>query len=165
MIRHSFEAPLPPEARALLTRQTGVNFMAVDTSEWLCVTGADTVSGELLGTCCFEPKTFFDWHFSVAIVDPRCMSRRVLQAMFATVFTVGARVTALVEPDNERALRQMKRMGFCYEGYLRLGIGGTRDALIWGMLRDDCRYLPGTTGTIRQTGGPYGQLTQSASPL
>jgi hypothetical protein len=161
MIKHSFEAPLPPEARAMLSRATGVNFMPIDTSEWLCVTGSE--DGRLLGCCCFEPKTWFDWHFSVAIEDPRCMSRRVLKAMFSAVFTVGVRVTALVEPDNDRALRQMKRLGFQYEGYLRLGIEGTRDAMVWGMLREDCRYLPGYqgAGTIIPTdfaGEPNGQL-------
>jgi len=161
MIKHSFEAPLPIEALALLSRSTGVNFMNHDTSRWLCVTGWE--DGVLLGMCCFEPKTWFDWHFSVAIEDPRCMSRRVLKAMFTAVFTRAIRVTALVEPDNDRALRQMKRLGFQYEGYLRLGIEGTRDALVWGMLREDCRYLPGYqgAGTIIQTdfaGEPNGQL-------
>jgi hypothetical protein len=161
MIRHSFEAPLPLEALAFLSRRTGVDFMRHDTSGWLCVTGWD--GGLLLGMCCFEPKTWFDWHFSVAIDDPRCMSRRVLKAMFTAVFTQAVRITALVEPDNARALDQMKRLGFQYEGYSRCGIEGTRDALIWGMLRDDCRFLPGYhgPGTVIPTdiaGEPHGQL-------
>ena len=161
MIKHSFHAPLEPDELEFLSDHTGVDFTRHDTSTWLCVTGYD--GGELLGLCVFEPKTWFDWHFSVAIADPRCMSRRVLRAMFTAVFTRAVRVTALVEPDNERALKQMKRLGFQYEGYLRLGIEGSRDALLWGMLRSDCPYLPGYqgTGTIIPTdfaGEPNGQL-------
>jgi hypothetical protein len=37
-------------------------------------------------------------------------------------------------------------MGFVYEGYRRLGLEGSRDTLVYGMLKDDCKYLPGYTG-------------------
>ena len=30
-----------------------------------------------------------------------------------------------------------------YEGFLRMGVEGNRDALMFGMLRSDCRFLPG----------------------
>ena len=52
------------------------------------------------------------------------------------------RLTAEVEPDNRRALRQVQRLGFVYEGYHPLGLEGSRDTIIYGMLREDCRYLP-----------------------
>jgi hypothetical protein len=38
-------------------------------------------------------------------------------------------------------------MGFVYEGYRRMGLEGTRDVLCYGMLRGDCKYLPGYTGS------------------
>jgi RimJ/RimL family protein N-acetyltransferase len=62
------------------------------------------------------------------------------------LFSQARRITAFVDVDNQRALKQMQRMGFVYEGYCRLGINGVRDAYVYGMLRDDCRYLPGYTG-------------------
>ena len=33
----------------------------------------------------------------------------------------------------------MARLGFLYEGFLRLGVEGRRDALLFGMLPEDCR--------------------------
>jgi hypothetical protein len=43
-------------------------------------------------------------------------------------------------------------MGFVYEGYRRIGLGGTRDVMCYGMLKADCKYLPGYTGpTVQAT--------------
>lgn len=163
MIKRSFASPLSVEALAFLSRETGIDFMSQDTSSWLCVTC--TEDSELLALCCFEPKLSFDWHFSVAVADPRCLSRRLFQAMFTAVFSQAVRVTALIEPGNERAVRNARRMGFQYEGYVRMGVEGRRDALMFGMLKDDCRFLPGyQAGTIIRTdiGVADGQLTQTA---
>ena len=80
---------------------------------------------------------------TILVLDPRCMSRRVLRAIFTAAFAQAQRLTAEVEPDNRRALRQVQRLGFCYEGYHPLGLEGASDTIIYGMLREDCRYLPG----------------------
>jgi RimJ/RimL family protein N-acetyltransferase len=74
------------------------------------------------------------------------MPRRVLRAIFTAAFAQARRLTAEVEPDNRRALRQVQRLGFVYEGYRRLGLEGTRDTMMYGMLRGDCKYLPGYQG-------------------
>jgi hypothetical protein len=79
---------------------------------------------------------------TVLVLDPRCLSRRVLRAIFTAVFAQAKRLTAEVEPDNRRALQQVQRLGFVYEGYRPLGLEGTRDTVVYGMLREDCRYLP-----------------------
>jgi hypothetical protein len=39
-------------------------------------------------------------------------------------------------------LKQVQRLGFIYEGYRPLGLEGTRDTIVYGMLKEDCRYLP-----------------------
>ena len=80
---------------------------------------------------------------TILVLDPRCMSRRVLRAIFTAAFAQAKRLTAEVEPDNRRALRQVQRLGFVYEGYRPLGVEGVRDTIVYGMLREDCRYLPG----------------------
>lgn len=141
----SFAAPLAPDALQVLSDETGINFGFCDMRDWFCVT-ARSDDGEIMGVLACEPKTWFDWHFSCAILDQRCMSRRLLRTIFKTLFTRAVRVTALVSPDNERAVKQMRRMGFLYEGFLRLGVEGNRDAYIFGMLADDCRFLPGYQG-------------------
>ena len=139
----SFDA-FRPDAIALLTRSTGIDFSGcnfADADTWLCVTGRDD-EGAVAGLAAFEFKSRYDAHFSTVIRDRRCLTRRVLRAMFQAVFSRASRVTALVEPHNAGAIRQARRMGFQEEGFMRRAIEGRRDALLFGMLAEDCRYLP-----------------------
>ena len=45
-----------------------------------------------------------DAHFTLAISDPRGLSRQLITALYRTVFQRAARVTALIEPDNHTAI-------------------------------------------------------------
>lgn len=137
-------APLAPDAVEFLTQETGVDFLRIDFSNprWFCVT-ARRDDDSLMGVATFDFKEWFNAHFSAAISDPRCLSRKLLRTMFHAVFSQARRITALVEPGHQAAIEQCRRMGFVYEGFLRLGVEGRRDALIFGMLAEDCRYLPG----------------------
>jgi hypothetical protein len=137
-------APLQPDAVRYLTRATGIDFSwcRFDDPRWLCVTARDE-DDEVMGVLACEFKNSFDVHFSTAILDQRCMSKRLLRTIFRTLFAKAVRVTALVSPANERAIKQMHRMGFVYEGFMRKGVEGHRDALMFGMLAEDCRFLPG----------------------
>ena len=161
----SFAAPLTADATQFLETETGIPFGHIDMREWLCVTAYNDHDA-VVGVLTMEPRNWFDWHLSCAITDQRLMTRRLLKTIFKATFTKAVRITALVEPGNARALGQVKRMGFQYEGFLRKGIEGNRDALLWGMLAEDCPYLPGYRGpTIRPTdfsGGIYGFQSQSA---
>ena len=140
-MRHSFK-PFGPEEAAFLSQATGVDFSRTDFSSplWLCVSARDD-EGQLMGLCGFEFKSYFDAYFSTAIRDPRCLTRRVLRAMFTAVFSHAVRVSAEIEPTNEDALGKAKRMGFEVEGYKRLAIEGRRDAFLLGMTKDTCRFL------------------------
>jgi RimJ/RimL family protein N-acetyltransferase len=140
-VKHSFR-PFGPEETAFLSHRTGIDFRGTDWSrpEWLCVSCRDD-DGVLMGLCVFELKTWFDAHFSITIRDRRCITRRVLRAMFTAVFKQAVRVTALVEPWNADAIRQARLMGFREEGYMRKAVEGSRDAVVMGMLKEDCRYL------------------------
>ena len=136
-------APLDLHAKQFLTDRTGIEFRHVDMRHWLCATARDDY-GHILGVLACEPKLPFDWHFSCAIADPRCMSKRLLRTIFSALFKLGAvRITALISPDNHRAIKGAVRMGFVYEGFIRQGVEGHRDALLFGMLRQDCRFLNG----------------------
>jgi hypothetical protein len=136
-------APLAPDAVDFLTQETGIEFRHIDFANphWFCVT-ARRDDGTLMGVAIGEFKTWFDCHFSTAICDPHCLSRKLLRVIFQTIFQRAVRITALVSPDHLSAVDQTRRMGFVYEGFLRLGVEGNRDALIYGMLREDCRFLP-----------------------
>ena len=138
---------LPEDAQALLTRRLRVDFTRCDfkAPRWFSAWARDD-AGQIAGIFAIEFPFWFEGRVTILVLDPRCMSRRVLRAIFTAAFAQARRLTAEVEPDNRRALRQVQRMGFVYEGYRRLGLEGVRDTMMYGMLRDDCRYLPGYKG-------------------
>ena len=134
---------LPLDAQELLTKHLRVDFSRCDfkAPRWFSA-WARNDAGEITGIFAIEFPFWFEGKVTILVLDPRCMSRRVLRAIFTAAFAQARRLTAEVEPDNRRALRQVQRLGFCYEGYRPLGLEGTRDTIVYGMLREDCRYLP-----------------------
>lgn len=138
---------LPLEGQKMLTQHLRLDFSMSDfkAPRWFSA-WARNDRGHITGIFAIEFKYWFDGYVTVLVLDPRCMSKRVLRAIFTAAFSQARRLTAECEPDNRRALRQVQRMGFIYEGYRRMGLGGTRDVLCYGMLRDDCKYLPGYKG-------------------
>ncbi|MER8619169.1 GNAT family N-acetyltransferase [Mesorhizobium sp. M1409] len=165
MIKISFD-PLDDYAKAFLSEETGIDFTRQDMRHWFCVT-ATNEHGAVVGVIAAEPKTWFDWHFNAACVDQRCVTRKLFRTTFRALFTQAVRITALIDPTNERAISNARRLGFVYEGFLRMGVEGRRDALMFGMLAEDCRFLPGydpAQTSIRPTapGGHHGLQPLSA---
>ena len=138
---------LPADGQKMLAARLRVDFSRCDfrAPRWFSA-WARNDNGNITGIFAVEFPFWFEGRVTVLVLDPRCMSRRVLRAIFTAAFSQAKRLTAEVEPDNHRALRQVQRLGFVYEGYRRLGLEGTRDTLCYGMLRDDCEYLPGYRG-------------------
>jgi RimJ/RimL family protein N-acetyltransferase len=70
------------------------------------------------------------------------ITREFLRAAFGYPFLQMdlARVTGIVEHDNERALRLNMRLGFMIEGKLR-GWFKDKDGIIFGMLANECRWI------------------------
>ena len=139
-----FFGDLPRDAQDMLTRHLRVDFShcSFKAPTWFSA-WARNDNGHVIGIFAVEFKHWFEGFVTVLVLDPRCLSRRVLRAIFTALFSKVKRLTAEVEPDNRRALRQVQRLGFVYEGYHPLGLEGVRDTIIYGMLREDCRYLPG----------------------
>jgi len=155
-------APLSPDAIDLLCEKTGVDFSygSFQPPNWFCVTARDD-KGRLAGVVACEFKTAFDVHFNAVVVDRHCLSRRLYRAIFTALFSKAIRVTAEISALNNDAIRVIARMGFVYEGYCRKGINGIQDALVFGMLREDCVFLPGYSGgTTKVMEMPYGQGTE-----
>jgi hypothetical protein len=163
MITHSF-APFDRDAVQLLTERIGIDYRFTDfaSDRWLCVTGRR--DGELLGCCMFEFPVWFDAYFSIAVIDPRCITRRVMRAMFRAVFSRAVRVSAEIPPDQTLVIAKAQRMGFIIEGLKAKGIDGRRDALLLGMTEDTCQVLRraprGSQGRYSEVSD--GQSTQSA---
>lgn len=67
----------------------------------------------------------------------------VLKAVFNYVFNqLGCvRCTSITKITNKKARAFLEHMGFQLEGKLRLGYDGKRDALIYGLLASECRYI------------------------
>lgn len=138
-------APLSVEAADILSAGTGVDyarFWPFPEPRWFCATSRDD-EGRVAGVILCNFSSPFEAEFNTAVVDPRCVTRRVLRAVFTALFSRVVRVTALVAPDNMRSLRNVVRMGFKMEGRMRLALDGKRDAVVFGMLKGDCRFLPG----------------------
>jgi hypothetical protein len=141
--RVSFK-PLREEAKIFLSWATGNDYTGTDMSDedlWFCCTVYDGKIPVIV--IIFEFKSPHDPHFTLAVADPRGLSRQLITTLYRTVFERADRITALVEPHNEIALRQVWRMGFRPEGYARRGYGEGRDAVLWGLLPEDCPYLKG----------------------
>jgi RimJ/RimL family protein N-acetyltransferase len=162
MIRHSF-APFGPREVALLTEALDIDYSRIDfaSPRWLCVAGYE--GDELLGLCCFEFVNRWDPSFTIVIRDRRCITRRVMQAMFTAVFSQAVRVSAEIEPANQHSITLAGRMGFTVEGYKPLAIEGRRDALLLGMTRDTCRFLRAPRAAAAPTEGKrHGRLSQGS---
>lgn len=125
----------------------------LDGPNWFCVTVREDITGHVVAGLACEFKSPFDVHFSAAVDEPDAITRRLLRGIFQALFDRAARITALCDPRNVTAEDGLKRLGFVYEGFLRRGLDGERDALIYGMLPEDCRFLPGVRAARRSWNG------------
>lgn len=80
---------------------------------------------------------------SIATTSPKWCQRHVLRALFWYPFRqLGVeRFQAVTSKHNKRARRMLERLGFKYEGMARKGYVNGTDAAIYGMLRDECRWI------------------------
>lgn len=113
---------------------------------WFTVSVRDDNTGEMVGGLAVEFLHNFDAYFSAAVIDPEVLTRRLLRAIFSTLFTRVTRLTATVDPENYPSKEGLRRLGFVFEGFLRRGLDGVRDAELYGMLLEDCKFLPGYAG-------------------
>lgn len=83
---------------------------------------------------------------SVAAVDGRqWLTRPFLFAVFANPFLEWGcrRVWSVIDDDNHKSIKLCSHLGFQQEGRIRQGAGPAKDKLIFGMLKDECRYIEG----------------------
>jgi hypothetical protein len=93
--------------------------------------------------------TSIDMHVA-AVPGKRWMTRKFLGEAFRYPFLqLGVRrVTGRVAADNAAAIEFDTRLGFQLEGRVRQLLDDGQDLLIFGMLREECRWLK--TGLKRQ---------------
>ena len=93
----------------------------------------------------FSTSGLHSIEISVAATSKRWATRRSLEAFFTFQFiTLGAsRVMAFTTNPNTAAQAALSGMGFTFEGNMRSAYPSGADALIYGMLRSECRWLNG----------------------
>lgn len=86
-----------------------------------------------------------DVEVSCAGETPAAWRPGVCSAIFKYIFEqLGCvRCTSITTKANKKARAFLEALGFQLEGNVRLGYDGRRDALIYGLLRSECRFLAG----------------------
>lgn len=85
----------------------------------------------------------YDCRISCATETSAAWRDNVMRGVFNYIFIqLGCvRVTAMVRKGNKRSRKFLEDLGFVLEGNLRLGYDGVKDALVYGLLASECRYL------------------------
>lgn len=84
-----------------------------------------------------------DIEVTVVSATPRSCTRAVLRGVFWYPFNQlrVTRLTARTAVTNWRARTSLCRLGFQQEGVMRRGLHTGADAAIYGMLREECRWI------------------------
>lgn len=85
-----------------------------------------------------------DIEVSLAADSPRWAHPATLRRLFRYPFVqLGLpRLTCITARKNKRARKLIEGMGWKLEGKCRRAYDGVQDAMIYGMLADDCRFKP-----------------------
>jgi len=106
--------------------------------------GIVDASGALVGAAIFNDYT--GPNVELTLVAPRALSRAVLRglAQYAFDWLHAVRVSVHVRAGDRRTIELAIKAGFRTEGVRRRFFGGASeddDAICFGMLKDECRYL------------------------
>jgi len=85
----------------------------------------------------------FDIRASIATEGPGWASKGVLRALFHYPFMqLGVkRITCLIAADNEKSQKLCEKMGFSLEGIHPVGWDGEKDAVSYGLKRENCKWI------------------------
>lgn len=102
--------------------------------------------GKLVGGCVFSNFHGHSIEVSTATDSSTYLTRGMLDQMFGYPFRqLGCvRVTAITREDNVRTQKLLRGLGFTQEGRARKAWDGKHDAIIFGILKEECRFLKDT---------------------
>lgn len=71
------------------------------------------------------------------------LTRSTLKAFFGYPFTQlnCSRITTIAARGNRKARDLNERLGFVHEGTIRGAFGRGRDGILYGLLREDCKFI------------------------
>ena len=114
-----------------------------DDSFGVC-TGIGVVEGDkLIAGAVFHDYRGHNIEISFAADDARWATRKHIRAIFAYPFNqLGCvRLTTITSKKNARARKLDEGLGFRIEGVIRKGYDGKQDAIIYGMLKHECKWI------------------------
>lgn len=93
----------------------------------------------LLGAVVFDAFSDKDCNLHIRVEDKRCVSRRIIRAIFDYPFRqLGLeRVSVQVMASNAKSIEFVQRLGFVYEGAKRMKAGSQ---LMFGLLLHECQW-------------------------
>lgn len=108
-----------------------------------CVAFGFVENGELLGGVLFNNYRPPNIEATIATVSPRWCTSSILRGIFSYPFTQlrCTRLTAITEVMNQPVRAFLCRLGFQEEGTLRKAFPDGIDAVIHGMLAEECRWI------------------------
>lgn len=102
-------------------------------------------SGELVGGVVFTTFQGHDIHAHLAFDTPRWATPQTLRQLFSYPFgqLPCVRMTAPIGRKNKHTRRFAEWLGFELEGVMKRGLDGREDLMIYGMQREQCRWVKG----------------------
>ena len=102
-------------------------------------------SSQLIAGVVYHGYTGSDVIQSIAATSPMWARPEVIRGLLAYPFETlkCRRTTALISESNTRSWKTMQRIGFQQEGRMRQGGDNGEDLLVFGLTRDECRWIDG----------------------
>lgn len=123
-----------PRANAFILGRLGVTYTYEST---IC----QIEDGNVTAAVGYNGRSFVDVNATIAADKP--LSRRFVFAMFHMpfVFFEVSRISVRAKPSNEKSIRLATHLGFKREGLVRRWYSDGSDAVLLGMLKEECRWL------------------------
>lgn len=99
--------------------------------------------GEIKGVAIFNNYEESNIELSIIVDTPKACNRPILRAIFSYPFEqLGLnRVTVRTRAKSKATRKLIRRLGFTPEGRSRRFFKDNDDAMIYGMVREQCRWL------------------------
>ena len=123
--------------RLWVTRELGI------TIEGECKAIGAVLDGRLIGGAVYNNYAGFMVDIHIATTDKRWCNRRVLKAVFEMAFDTlkCVRLNMMCAKNNKTMRRLASGLGFKQEGCNRKAHLGTTDAISYGLLKSECRWI------------------------
>lgn len=107
---------------------------------------SDKKTKKLIAGAVYHRWRKFDCELTFAAADPKWCRKGVLAALFHYPFVQRHlnRMTLIIGSNNKRAIKLNLGLGFRLEGVARKAYDGFNDAIILGMLREECKWIKET---------------------